>query len=479
MVAELPERWQHGLSAVLAAETEQMALEAAVGAIARIMNAPTVGILKGRSEHLSSVAALEQDQYIAPLFVEALRMVDPRLLGDSQRHLALLGDRAVLRLVFHDEDQILGAICTLDAERSDNPVADAPYFAILELALVQTVQRLRRLSETRLLYEISLRLSSTLDLPQLLQEVLALTATTFAATSSRVFLYDERVGDLVMSFGPMTKPGLPTTIRVPMEGTIAGQVVRDGEAFIRNQQGADGLIITEAESSLAMGKLICVPLIHSNRTLGALMLINQLDGPDFLEEDLRLLSTVGSTIAVMIANARLYQRAIRDALTGAYNRGAFDNTLQEYWNRWQESGEGFALILMDLDNFKQINDRLGHTTGDQVLQQVTKILWETLREDDNIFRYGGEEFGVLIRGLTDLSVVGAIAERLRAALDRELTINSLVRVNISASIGLVIHPNHGASSPRDLLDMADDAAYQAKRSGKNRVVAAPLPSLAA
>src|SRR6266540_241193 len=400
MSAELPECWQNGLSALLAAETEQAALEAAVCTIADLLNTPTVGILTGRSEHLSSVARQGQDQYIAPLFVEALHTVDPRLLADSQRHLDLLQPCPVFRITFRDDNQVLGAICTLNC--AENLVANSAYFAIFELAFVQTVQRLRRLTETRLLYEISLRLSNTLDLPQLLQDVLALTATTFAATSSRIFLFDERAGDLVMSFGPMTKASLPATPRVPMNGTIA----------------------------------------------------------------------------VMIANARLYQRAIRDALTGAYNRGAFDNTLQEYWTACEDTGKGFALILLDLDDFKQINDRLGHTTGDHVLQQVTRILWETLREDDSIFRYGGEEFGVLMADVVDLQVVTSIAERLRAALDRELTINSLVRVRISASFGLVIHPNHGARSPRDLLDIADDAAYQAKRNGKNQVMVAPLPNAA-
>lgn len=475
-MAELPEHWQRGLSALLAAETEQAALEAAVGAIAAMLDTPAVGVLKGRSEHLSSVAGQGQEQYVAPLFVEALHTVDPRLLAGLRRHLDLLRDCAVLRIAFRDGGQVLGAICTLD--RSGSSAALAPYIATLELAFVQTVQRLRRLAETRLLYEISLRLSSTLDLPQLLQEVLALTSTTFAAKSSRIFLYDERTGDLVMSFGPTSKPGAPDMLRVPMEGTVAGRVVQEGIPLIRNHQDADGAVITEQEAGMAVGKLICVPLVHSSRTLGALMLINQLDGPDFLDDDLRLLSTVASTIAVMIANARLYQRAIRDALTGAYNRGAFDNTLQESWQRWQSTGRGFALILLDLDNFKQVNDRLGHTTGDQVLQHVTRILWETLREEDNIFRYGGEEFGILIDGLVDLPLVLSIAERLRAALDRELTLNNLVRVRISASIGLVIHPSHGASSQRDLLDIADDAAYQAKRNGKNRVAVAPLPSLA-
>jgi diguanylate cyclase (GGDEF)-like protein len=176
-----------------------------------------------------------------------------------------------------------------------------------------------------------------------------------------------------------------------------------------------------------------------------------------------------------VANARLYQRAIRDALTGAYNRGAFDNTLQENWNLWQATGQGFALILLDLDDFKQINDRFGHSVGDVVLQSVTKLLWEALREEDGIFRYGGEEFAVLLKGVTDPKMVMIIAERLRAALDRELTISNLVSVKLSASLGVALHPLHRTGSPRALLDAADDAAYQAKRNGKNQVVVAPLP----
>src|SRR5215211_32058 len=255
MSVELPERWQNGLSALLAAETEQAALEAAVIEIAELLNTPTVGILKGRSEHLSSVAGQGQDQYIAPLFVEALRTVDPRLLASSQRHLELLRPCTVFRLIFRDDDQVLGAICALDC--AEGITANNSYFAIFELAFVQTVQRLRRLAETRLLYEISLRLSSTLDLPQLLQDVLALTATTFSATSSRIFLFDERVGDLVMSFGPTINARLPETPRVPMQGTIAGKVVQDGIALIRNHQQPDDLIISEEEAGLAIGKLIC------------------------------------------------------------------------------------------------------------------------------------------------------------------------------------------------------------------------------
>jgi diguanylate cyclase (GGDEF)-like protein len=462
--------WQTNLSALLGAETEQGALESAVLTVADLVDGPTVGVLKGRSEHLSSVMGHGRDQYIAPLFVQALWTADPRLAGQSQRYQDLLAGQQVTTIELRIDDQVRGAICTVPGRPRD-PQMDAR-LVVLEQAMVRTIQSIRRFSETRLLYEISLRLSSTLDLSQLLYEVLELTRATFAASSSRIFLSDERVGDLVMTVNPDQQSLGVGILRVPIEGTIAGWVVQHATGMIRNDPSAGPFTATSDETGVQLGKLICVPLKQADRTLGALMLVNQYDGPDFREEDLRLLATIAGTITVMIANARLYQRAVRDALTGAYNRGAFDNTLHEFWVRWEQQGVGFTLIMIDLDNFKQINDRFGHPTGDAALQSVTQLLWEALREDDAIFRYGGEEFSILLSGLDDPAVAATVAERVRASLDREITIGNLVRIKISASLGVAIHPLHGARSPRQVLDLADDAAYKAKRNGKNQVVMA-------
>ncbi|MBK9715335.1 MAG: sensor domain-containing diguanylate cyclase [Kouleothrix sp.] len=472
MIEQSLNLWRTGLSALLAAETEQSALGAVVTTVAEMLGGPAVGVLRGRADYLSSVAAFGQDRYVAPLFVEALLGADARIVARQRRHQELFAGRRVVTIPLRDESKVLGAVSALLGDKHGGH--ESAYIAILELAFIRTVQRIRRIAETRLLYEISLRLGSTLDLPQLLHEVVALAAHTFVATTSRIFLYDERAGDLVMTPGPEIQPSPAAALRVPLEGTIAGRVVREGEPLICNDQPVDGRPLAEIDDVGVACKLICVPLKQSDRTLGALMLINQRDRPDFLDEDLRLLTTIAGTIAMMIVNARLYRRAIRDALTGAYNRGAFDNALLEYWNRWKTTHEGFALILLDLDDFKQINDHFGHLTGDTVLQTVTRLLWETLREDDNIYRYGGEEFGILLGNVTDPAIAATIAERLRAALDRELTISNLVTVKISASLGVALHPLHGATSSRALLDMADEAAYEGKRGGKNRVVVAPL-----
>jgi diguanylate cyclase (GGDEF)-like protein len=472
MIAQPPSLWQTRLSELLATESEQSALEAAVATVADLVDGPAVGVLKGRADYLSGVAAHGQDAFVAPLFVEALWMADPRLANARQRSRELFQNRQVVAILLRDQHKMLGAICALAG--TSQLATESPHLAVLELAFVRTIQRIRRLAETRLLYEISLRLGSTLDLSQLLHEVLSLTAATFAAAASRIFLYDERAGDLVMTTGPNATADASARLRLPLDGTIAGWVVRHGDGLIRNEPQDDQLVVAKAEIGLAHGKVICVPLRNAERTMGALMLVNQPDGPDFSDEDLRLLTTIAGTISMMVANARLYQRAIRDALTGAYNRGAFDNTLQEYWNLWQTTGQGFTLILLDLDDFKQINDRFGHPVGDIVLQSVTKLLWEALRQEDGLFRYGGEEFAVLLKGVADTKMATVVAERLRTALDCALTINNLVSVKLSASLGVALHPLHGTSSPQALLEAADDAAYQAKRNGKNQVVIAPL-----
>lgn len=457
--------WQAGLGLLLEAESEQAALDAAVATVAALLGGPAAGVLKGRAEHFSSVATQGQDRFVAPLVAEALARADMRLLERPQRHRELFAGREVIAIPLHDDDQTLGAICALPLDSSYDP----GMVAIIRQALVRAVQHIRRMAEARLLYEISLRLSSTLDLQQLLHEVLELTTATFAAASSRIFLADERTDQLVMAHSSAARPRAVETVYLPAEGTIAGWVMRQGLGVIRNDARDEGSAATEQETGIAHAKLICAPLKQDDRTLGALLLANQIDDADFPDEDLRLLTTIAGVIAVKIANARLYQRAIRDALTGAYNRGAFDTALQERWAQWSATGTGFTLMLLDLDNFKQINDCFGHSIGDAVLQAVIRLLWEALRGEDTIFRYGGEEFGVLLRGLTDPDAAAHVAERLRRTLDRELALDRDICVRISASIGVALHPLHGAHSTRGLLDLADEAAYEAKHRGKNQI----------
>src|SRR5262245_43444966 len=151
MIAQPPSLWQTRLSALLATESEQAALEVAVATVAELVDGPAVGILRGRAEHLSSAAAHGQDRSVAPLFVEALWTADPRLAGARRRSQELFQNRQVVSILLRDEHKVIGAICALAGD--ERMAVESPRIAVLELAFVRTIQRIRRLSETRLLYE--------------------------------------------------------------------------------------------------------------------------------------------------------------------------------------------------------------------------------------------------------------------------------------------------------------------------------------
>lgn len=464
------QQWVAGFTRILAAETEQAALDALVALCTALTGAASVAVVRDRTVLLYSPHSPAQSQHLGQLLHAAFGWLGtPTLDSDLSGPLA----EAAVCLPLDTREQQFGVLCiAADPALLGNHAAELD---TLILAFTQTLKRLRHLAEAQLLAELSTRLGSTRDPTALLQQVLDLINRAFGVAASRICLRDERAGNLVVMAGTPADR-VTGLVRMPLAGTIAGYVMRHEHGLLCAGTGPEGLQISEQETGVAAGHVLCVPLKYSGRAFGALMLSNARSAPSFTEDDMRFLTTIASMVAVLIANARLYVRAVRDALTGAYNRGAFNNALDQSWRRAQRRAGGFSLILIDLDDFKRINDRFGHSIGDQVLQSVTRILWEALRTDDLIFRYGGEEFCVLLADVAEPRIAMAIAERLRAALDCSLLVTGVVQVQISASVGLAIHPLHGATSSRKLLDIADDAAYQAKRDGKNRVVMAAPPA---
>jgi diguanylate cyclase (GGDEF)-like protein len=164
--------------------------------------------------------------------------------------------------------------------------------------------------------------------------------------------------------------------------------------------------------------------------------------------------------------AALTEVAISDPLTGLHNRRSFEVRLAEEVERTRRSQVPFALLLLDLDHFKQVNDRFGHQAGDQALQAVASVLEQQLRAVDLPARIGGEEFAVL---LPDTAGQGALdtAERLRAAIATRPIAHEGATIAVTASIGVACCSAH-ADTSEGLLRVADLALYQAKRAGRNR-----------
>jgi len=164
---------------------------------------------------------------------------------------------------------------------------------------------------------------------------------------------------------------------------------------------------------------------------------------------------------------QLREQAIRDPLTGLYNRRYLDATLERELARARRDGQPLALILMDLDHFKRVNDTYGHQAGDEVLQQLARLLNEMARAGDVASRHGGEEF-LLLMPTMSLATARERAETLRRAFGAlEIPFGSL-KLRATLSIGIAASPDHG-STAEDLFRHADRALYQAKHEGRNRV----------
>lgn len=193
---------------------------------------------------------------------------------------------------------------------------------------------------------------------------------------------------------------------------------------------------------------------------------DQMHTQQLLEEQIKQ-----HTAALVEANARLQQESIRDPLTGLYNRRYLEEILDRETRRAVRAEYELGILMLDLDHFKKFNDTYGHDAGDTVLRETAAFLAKSVRSEDTICRFGGEEFIILLP-MADLQTSQARAERIRSKL-RELTVlhqgHSLGMITIS--VGVAELPQHG-TSPKELLERADAALYRAKREGRDRVAAA-------
>ena len=228
----------------------------------------------------------------------------------------------------------------------------------------------------------------------------------------------------------------------------------------------DGSVITVGDTSSAPRRLE-FELTTGRTSFGTLILL----GANFDNDATITAAALAGQAVVALENARLHQiverQALVDVLTGLANRRQGEEALVAELARAQRHGGSVGLILVDLDDFKSINDRYGHPTGDLVLRAFADTLRETLREIDVAARWGGEEFAVVLPG-SDLEGTAQVADRLRGALaDRSIASLDGDLIQVTASFGAAAADGHGEVD--ELVEAADDALYRAKRAGKNRV----------
>jgi two-component system, cell cycle response regulator len=165
----------------------------------------------------------------------------------------------------------------------------------------------------------------------------------------------------------------------------------------------------------------------------------------------------------------MYERTVCDALTGLYNRAYLLNQIGVLAERSASQGIGLAVLMLDIDHFKQINDRYGHLAGDDVLRQVAAVIRESTRSEDLVARFGGEEF-VVVLPVSVPDLAADRAERIRSNLAERTVMAEGTGIRVTASIGLAFAPAGRSRNEMALIMTADEALYRAKAEGRNRVV---------
>lgn len=265
-----------------------------------------------------------------------------------------------------------------------------------------------------------------------------------------IALYDEDSGQIRFPLTPEGRHEAPDDrLNAHCRAVaVAGKALRTGP-------GDDGL------------DCLGIPLKSENRTLGMLMA----GSTGFQPHETELLEFVSVQVAAAIERQQLLERlrhlALHDALTRLPNRELFHDRIRRALYRNRRGKGALALLYIDLDNFKQVNDGFGHAGGDLLLQHVGRRILRSVRESDTVSRFGGDEFVVLLEDIESGQWAHTVADNILSALSQPFELMGCA-VSVSASIGLALSPEHG-DDEKQLLRRADEAMYAAKHGGGGRV----------
>jgi diguanylate cyclase (GGDEF)-like protein len=262
--------------------------------------------------------------------------------------------------------------------------------------------------------------------------------------------------------------------RLPLEGTATESVISNRKPVVEpDLSEKTQFVATEAHLEQGLRSVAYLPLIAKGKAIGSLIVASR-NPNTYNYRNIVLLEQLASQLSMPIENSRLYtevsEKARIDELTGLLNRRSLDETITSEINRHDRYGGVFSLIILDLDSFKDFNDNYGHLAGDELLKEMGRVIKRSIRGADQAFRYGGDEFAILLPH-TRHEAAERVAERVRRRIDSNVF--GEYRPT-TASLGLTTWPASGKEATQ-VIASADEALYQAKRSGGNQLVTAAPP----
>jgi diguanylate cyclase (GGDEF)-like protein len=334
-------------------------------------------------------------------------------------------------------------------------------------------ERIRQLDA---LHRISQLATEQRELGQVLLGMLEVTQAVIPGGHSAILLLDPVARVLRVRASRGYAPGIES-VAIPLGSGVTGRCAELGQVMLVEDVEREPTYIAGVPGAKSE---IAVPLLAEGRVIGVFNAESEELGA-YSDEHVRTLSVIAQQAAVVLRSAQLQAEtrrlAITDHLTGLYNRRHFVAQLEEHLRRARRYHETVGIAFLDVDNFKALNDRHGHSAGDRALQAVAGAMREWVRETDELARLGGDEFAALLLQ-ADTESARVVLERIRASV-AELRLQDLhgQPVTLTLSAGLAIFPTDGGDSEW-LLGRADAALYEAKRRGRNRVLlASEVPGL--
>ncbi|MBI3398073.1 MAG: sensor domain-containing diguanylate cyclase [Deltaproteobacteria bacterium] len=333
-------------------------------------------------------------------------------------------------------------------------------------------QRIKQLASFS---ELGKALASSLDLKEILNIVMEKVSEMLQPKNWSLLLIDEEKNELYFEIVVGEGADKLKDIRLKIGEGIAGWVAREGNPLLVPDVNKDPRFSKKGDEATKFKtqSIICVPLKSKGKCLGVIELINKIseDG-GFKEEDLLLVTTLADYTAIAIENAKFFQKiqelTITDDLTKLYNSRYLYRFLDYEVERAKRYKSNVAMIFLDLDKFKEVNDMHGHLSGSKLLTEAAKLISHGLRKVNIACRYGGDEF-VIVMPQTSKQQAYLIAEKLRATIDKHIFLHDDgLNLHLTASFGVASIPDDAHEAPQ-LIQMADQAMYRVKNRAKNAV----------
>jgi diguanylate cyclase (GGDEF)-like protein len=341
----------------------------------------------------------------------------------------------------------------------------------------EIIELRRQVERLSLFHEVGKALFSTLDLQKILQTIMEKISDLLQPDTWSLLMLDENTQELYFEIAIGSGADKLRDVRLKLGEGVAGWVAQHGEPVLLEDIRNDSRFTAKVDdlTRTATHSIVCVPIKAHGHVLGVIELVNALGKPSFGNEDIPILKSLADYAAIALENARYVQRihelTITDDCTTLYNARHLNFVLDTEIYRSNRYGYEFSVIFIDLDHFKLVNDAYGHLVGSKLLWMIGDTIKANLRLIDYAFRYGGDEFVVLLPQTSKESALLVVRRIRELLINRVFFAEEKMNIKVTASFGVASFPADGRTR-KEILRKADEAMYLVKNTTRNNIALA-------